>query len=308
MGITRSGFRISPLLSRLCFALIASSATVAVGFTQISARIFDLSAINDNSIATFTVTFDEGIWDPQEQTLTWSLPEGVELYDDVSGEWVASLLNATLFVRMAGAGAIEMNVGLLSGPSNTTVIIGSPLVTFSETIPANFAQARASASFTLTDAEGDGALLVGYGTPGSGAFRSYYNGYLSGGTRFTHLVGLISVDQGGTATASQADPAVGYREIGEAVSDFSTEIAFTVSPIDLAFATTASGMPEPESCLGDINGDGHVDVSDLGAILAAYGSQAGDPDFNPDADLDQNERVDISDLARLLSVYGTECY
>ena len=309
MGIVQARTGSALVLFCLIHALIASSMIVTPpAGAQVSPRIFDLEAINDDGAATFTVSFEDGVWDPQEQTLTWCLPETVDLYDDVGGGWVASLLDATLFVRLAGTGEIEMNVGVLSGPSTTTVIIGSPLVTFSETIPANFSKGRAAASFTLTDVDGDGAILVGYGAPGSGAFRSYYNGYLSGGTRFTHLVGLIYVDSGGTATASQSDPAVGYRSIGETINDFSTEIAFTVSPIELAFATTTSGMPEPELCPGDINGDGVVDVSDLGDMLAAYGSHIGDPDFNPRADLDHDARIDIADLAILLSFYGVECF
>jgi len=56
---------------------------------------------------------------------------------------------------------------------------------------------------------------------------------------------------------------------------------------------------------GDVDGDGDVDLSDLAALLAAYGSNTGDPNYNPDADLDDDGDVDLADLAMLLANYGT---
>jgi hypothetical protein len=57
-------------------------------------------------------------------------------------------------------------------------------------------------------------------------------------------------------------------------------------------------------CPGDVDGDGDTDLSDLAALLAAYGSSVGDPGYNPDADLDGSGTVDLTDLALLLSDYG----
>ena len=62
--------------------------------------------------------------------------------------------------------------------------------------------------------------------------------------------------------------------------------------------TLADGLP------GDIDGDGDVDQSDLGILLAAYSSCEGDEYWNPDADLDGNGCVDQSDLGILLANYG----
>lgn len=61
----------------------------------------------------------------------------------------------------------------------------------------------------------------------------------------------------------------------------------------------------PTSIPGDIDGDGDVDLSDLAALLAAYGSCTGDPTYNLAADLDGNGCIDLSDLAQLLANYGS---
>jgi hypothetical protein len=61
------------------------------------------------------------------------------------------------------------------------------------------------------------------------------------------------------------------------------------------------------ACLGDVDGDGDVDLADLAILLAAYDTCDGDPHWNPDADLDDSGCIDLADLAALLAVYGTNC-
>jgi len=55
---------------------------------------------------------------------------------------------------------------------------------------------------------------------------------------------------------------------------------------------------------GDVDRDGDVDLSDLSALLAAYGACTGDPAYDADADFDDSGCVDLSDLAALLAGYG----
>jgi parallel beta-helix repeat protein len=55
---------------------------------------------------------------------------------------------------------------------------------------------------------------------------------------------------------------------------------------------------------GDITGDATVNLSDLGALLAAWDQSAGDPFWDPNADLDGDGIVGLSDLGTLLANFN----
>ena len=55
---------------------------------------------------------------------------------------------------------------------------------------------------------------------------------------------------------------------------------------------------------GDVDGDGDVNIQDLAALLAAYGTCSGDPGYDPNADFDSSGCIELSDLATLLGNYG----
>jgi len=57
-------------------------------------------------------------------------------------------------------------------------------------------------------------------------------------------------------------------------------------------------------CVGDVDGDGDTDLSDLGALLAAYGTTPGHPRWNPNADFNGDGVVGLADLGVLLADYG----
>jgi len=53
--------------------------------------------------------------------------------------------------------------------------------------------------------------------------------------------------------------------------------------------------------MGDVNRDGVIDQTDLNLVNAAYDSKSGDPNWNPDCDLDGDGVVSIRD-ARIVSL------
>jgi hypothetical protein len=129
-------------------------------------------------------------------------------------------------------------------------------------IAGDLAEGRATASFSLTDLDGDGAQMLGLGGVGMGAYRAYFNGVAPDGTLFAHLVALISVS-GGTASASQREPTFGYREMGSAVGDMSAEVAFTLTAYDRLTASTLFDIdPDPSDCGDDADDDGLPDWLD----------------------------------------------
>jgi hypothetical protein len=59
------------------------------------------------------------------------------------------------------------------------------------------------------------------------------------------------------------------------------------------------------SIVGDIDGDGHVDVVDLLDLAAHWAARTGDPGFDARYDLNGDTRVDVSDLLILAANWGT---
>jgi len=61
-----------------------------------------------------------------------------------------------------------------------------------------------------------------------------------------------------------------------------------------------------ETILGDMTGDGKVDILDIATIAKAYGSYPGHLNWNPNADLDNSNKIDILDIAKAAKNYGKE--
>lgn len=58
------------------------------------------------------------------------------------------------------------------------------------------------------------------------------------------------------------------------------------------------------SLVGDVNGDGAVDIVDLSMVGIAFGSFEGEPAYDPDADLNCDGIVDIGDITLICINYG----
>ncbi len=186
----------------------------------------------------------DGQWDGDNYT--WSSDETVEVLGDTTGKVLATLNpdGGTWGYSYFSDPQVTLNFAVQAGGANTTVMIGSALLTFPAI--AN-AQAQASAAFSLTDTTGNGATLTGL-APGGGAYLADYNGYVPGGAHFASVIsGMTVVNPFGTANSSANVPNSGYTAIG-AASDMSSMVHFQLSPFDLASGTsTFVIVPEPAS-------------------------------------------------------------
>jgi hypothetical protein len=61
-----------------------------------------------------------------------------------------------------------------------------------------------------------------------------------------------------------------------------------------------------ETILGDVTGEGTVDILDIATIAKAYGAYPGRPKWNGNADLDNSNLIDILDIAIAAKNYGKE--
>ncbi len=72
-----------------------------------------------------------------------------------------------------------------------------------------------------------------------------------------------------------------------------------------SYTLTGGFWAVPPGVTGDINGDGHVDISDLLRLAYSWSPSEGNPDFNPAADLNDDGPVNVTDLLILAAHFGT---
>ena len=76
----------------------------------------------------------------------------------------------------------------------------------------------------------------------------------------------------------------------------------------IVFINNSQGSDElfyiSKNIAGDVNGDGDVDQSDLGILLASYNRSPDDPFYDPRADINGDGGVNQQDLGILLAHYG----
>jgi len=236
---------------------IAPQATAEIAYPDVALRI---EINSDAGAAVFEVALDDFAWDSGAQLLWWEAEEAIELIDPGSEVLLATLESAEF--EIVDCSKINLNLGLLAGTENVTVVASSGLLEF-PAIPADSAEARASASLFVRDLDGDGVYIMGEGGDGTGACRAYYNGDAQEGVRFTHLVSLVSAGNGGSASGSQSAPPAGYLAVNQEVWSMELTAAFVLSANDRAAAACSYDFnPDPEACELDTDGDGLPDWLD----------------------------------------------
>ena len=89
--------------------------------------------------------------------------------------------------------------------------------------------------------------------------------------------------------------------------NISAEATPVLYELDLTNNNASGGLVKIKM-IGDINGDGQVDIFDIVLAADAYGTVPGDPLWNPDADVAPVfGKVDIFDMVTVGSRYGESC-
>ena len=241
----------------LCVIAIAPSATAEIVLSD-PALTIEVSSSDGSAI--LEVPLADLIWDSDAQVLDWNPGQAIEFADQDGAVSLAVLESLQFDIERCGKIALSFN--LRAGARDATVVVRSGLLEF-PSIASDQAQARASAGFTLRDLDQDGSYLYGLPGDGTGACRAYYNGNPDFGARFAHLVAMISTGSGGTASASQSNPTVGYRSVGQEVQSCALELAFVISDHDRATVSASFDLaPDPDICGLDSDGDGVPDWLD----------------------------------------------
>gem|GEM_PF-3466018 len=116
------------------------------------------------------------------------------------------------------------------------------------------------------------------------------------------FIARVTLDLNGSGFAgqqvvlSETGPPAGFPvTLGEFRVASATREFTALTQFSFGFYTS-----EPTTCLGDLSGDGDIDLEDLAILLASFGNDAG-------GDLTGDGNTGLEDLAILLSVFGTTC-
>ena len=289
----------------VCACVISEAFLINNVHAQLQGAPLTIQATNSAGTGSLTFDWSQANWNSSTQTWTWTQNAALPIKNDANAT-LATLLNASVTVRLDQTYANNLSIGLIAGASDTTFAISTCLSSVA-LVPSSIATAKANAGFTVTDQNGNGAMLIGTDGGAGGAFKAFVNGCPPAGAQFSNLVGFVYCSAGGTATGSQADPQVGYRAIGQDLVSMCDRLNFTLTAGDRAYANTGFSSPEPAPCPGDLNHDYVADLDDLVFLLSAFGKCTGDPEFIAAADSDNDGCILLNDLATWMALYGTDC-
>ncbi|MEJ5252709.1 MAG: hypothetical protein HPY54_03800 [Chthonomonadetes bacterium] len=90
----------------------------------------------------------------------------------------------------------------------------------------------------------------------------------------------------------------------EGVYDLSAKASHWLRQTLPSVAVNGSGVANFSLVNGDVDGDSEVTLFDFGALVAAFGSMPGDPNWNANADLDGDDEVTLFDFGILVRNFG----
>ena len=203
---------------------------------EISGAALTVTAVNEaGDSATLQIPIPAGV-----ASYTWTSNEITELRSPTTGDLIA-ILNPEgrqTSVEYVDDPSVALAFNVQAGLSQTNFSIASGLLSF----PAMTGDGRATAGFSVTDFDGDGATLTGIGDPAGsqGAYLAQYNGFAGtlSGTTFAEVIHSIVAPSYDTGTANAAVPPLGFIQIIPAVNDMSVLVSFSLTALDLASGTS----------------------------------------------------------------------
>jgi hypothetical protein len=125
---------------------------------------------------------------------------------------------------------------------------------------------------------------------------------------------LVEVDNNISFASPEVSQVVGASQIdlADGTLDLNTQYFWRVTannmtgstgstPALSSFTTTATA---PCACIGDLDGNCTTDVLDFSVFTAAFGSQLGEGNFNPDADYDNDDVITVLDFGLWAGDFG----
>lgn len=228
--------------------VVAALAGASVANAGIVGKALTINATNALGSATYTIEApDASEWNPDG---TWSKTVRDVEMRTAMGELVSVL--SELEVKFIEDPVVTVNFTASAAGSTTHFVFSSGLLAFA---PLVNPVASASAGYSLTDRNGDGATLTG--VYAGNAYRADINGTVPAGTLYATLAPDLSfATPFGTqvSTSSTNAPIVGV------VSSMSSQFEFDLSAFDLASGTSVfTIVPTP----------GAASIAGLGALLVA---------------------------------------
>lgn len=222
-------------LSALYVAGAGALSISAAASASITDPYIFIRATNGSGMGTLSIPVADVTPGPNG-SFSFSLLAPVDIMDGANVIATVTQLNSTVRPIFGGQPhTITLSFTFLSGSSATRFEVDSTLMSFDD--PILDEAARATAGITITDSDNDGVSSNG-NLPGGTHYTARYNG--QPGTTFANLLtGPYTAGNGGTMTATDRSPDMGFTPIGGNVDNMSARWDFTLSAGDQVGVTSS---------------------------------------------------------------------
>jgi hypothetical protein len=235
------------MVSVLLCAAPAAMADAVTGFA------FRITATNTYGSDSVTVPLSSLTYNVTNNRWTWT-PSGQIVLGDLMSP-LATLNSATVTYEFKAVKRLSLTSNFTAGNADTVITIDTGTMVFPQ-IRWDLAQARATASFGVSDASGNnfGRIEEYPLSTGAGMYGAYYNG--SPGTKFRGLVSWAQTNGSSPASVTESYPAgSSFAALGAATDSMTTRYSLRLTANDTGNGTQAYFvMPEPGVVFGLLAG------------------------------------------------------